>query len=327
MEQKIQVQTPMRLWYRHPAQEWTEALPLGNGRLGAMTFGRTDEELFQLNEDTLWSFQPRDSLNYSAADYLDQARRDIANGAYKQAQEIIERHMQGPGTEEYQPLGDLKLKFGANSGPVEFYERQLDLDTAVSKVSYVREGVRYTQEAFISAADQVLAIRLSADRPGSINVTASLETPHLATVNLEAGRGVLTMKGTGPVRPDRESAPDASDELIYEENNGVRFESQLLAVIEGGMKKIGNGLELSAVQADAVTFLLAAATSFNGYDKNPGSEGKDPAVLVQKTLVAAAEFNYDELKLRHLKDYLPLYSRVKIHLGASVATTFRRTNG
>jgi alpha-L-fucosidase 2 len=265
---------------------------------------RTDEELFQLNEDTLWSFQPRDSLNYGAAVYLGQARRDIANGAYKQAQEIIERHMQGPGTEEYQPLCDLKLKFGGNSGPVESYERQLDLNTAVSKISYVRDGVWYTKEAFISAADQVLAIRLSADRPGSINVTVSLETPHLATVNLEAGRGVLTMKGTGPVRPgpDPETAPDASDELIYEVNNGVRFEAQLLAVIEGGMKEIGNGPELRAAQADAVTFLLAAATNFNGYDKNPGSEGKDPAVPVQKTLAAAGSFNYDELKLRHLKD-------------------------
>ncbi|MDY7221501.1 glycoside hydrolase family 95 protein [Halalkalibacterium halodurans] len=312
-------QAPMRLWYRQPAQEWTEALPLGNGRLGAMVFGRTDEELFQLNEDTLWSFQPRDSLNHGAVAYLGKARQLIANGAYKRAQEIIERHMQGPNTGEYQPLGDLKLKFGGNSGPVESYERDLDLDTAISQVSYVRDGVRYTQEAFISAADQVLAIRLSADRPGSIHVTASLETPHVATIGLEAGRGVLTMKGNGPVKPDPEAAPDASDELIYEENNGVRFEAQLLAVIEGGMKESGNGSELRVAQADAVTFLLAAATSYNGYDKNPGSEGKDPAVPVQNALATAAGFTYGELKQRHLKEYHALYSRVKIHLGASEA--------
>ncbi|RCW42474.1 glycoside hydrolase family 95 protein [Paenibacillus prosopidis] len=319
MEHSKPIQSPMRLWYRQPAVEWTEALPLGNGRLGAMVFGRPDEELFQLNEDTLWSFQPRDTVNYGAAAYLARARQAIANGAYMQAQEIIERHMHGPRTEAYQPLGDLKLKLGDGSGSVEAYERQLDLDTAVSSVTYVRDGVRYTQESFISAADQVLAIRLSADRPGSIDVTASLETPHSAAVSLEADRGILTMNGNGPTHPEPESVPGAFEKLIYEEHKGVRFEVQLLAVIEGGSKESGNHAELRAANADAVTFLLAAATSFNGFDKNPESEGKDPADQVRIALTAAAGFSYDELKRRHLKDYLQLYNRVKLHLGESDA--------
>ncbi|MGM0881111.1 MAG: glycoside hydrolase N-terminal domain-containing protein [Bacillota bacterium] len=130
---------------------------LGNGRLGAMVFGQPDEVLFQLNEDTLWSFQPRDTVNYGAAAYLANARQAIANGAYMQAQEIIVRHMHGPRTE--------------------------------------------------------------------------------AAVSLEADRGILTMKGNGPTHPDSESAPDAFETLIYEEHKGVRFEVQLLALIEGGRRK------------------------------------------------------------------------------------------
>ena len=128
------------------------------------------------------------------------------------------------------------------------------------------------------------------------------------------------MKGNGPTHPDSESAPDAFDSLIYEEHKGVRFfEVQLLAVIEGGTMVSGNNTELRAADANAVTFLLAAATCFNGFDKNPESEGKDPADQVRFALAAAAGFSYEELKRRHLNDYLKLYNRVNFDLGESVA--------
>ncbi|WP_258881445.1 glycoside hydrolase family 95 protein [Paenibacillus sp. sptzw28] len=296
----------MRLWYKQPAGEWNEALPIGNGRLGAMVFGRAHEELIQLNEDTLWSGFPRDKINYSALEYLETARKQLISKEYAKAQETVERHMLGPDSDAYQPLGDLLLRMHG-SDEVEDYERELDLETAVTRVSYRCKGVRYIREMFISAVDQVLVVRLEADKPGSINASAALETPHLSAVE-GAGPQLLVMRGVAP--------SNTEPEVIYDETKGIRFEAGLQAHIEDGRCDIAGGREIIVTAANAVTLLLSAATSFNGFAKDPAEGGVDPSIANGKVLAAAGQLGYGQLKERHVTDYRVLYTRMQLDLGS-----------
>ncbi len=170
----------LTLWYRQPAQQWVEALPIGNGRMGAMVFSGVPLERLQLNEDTLWSGGPREWDNPQARAVLPEARRLLAAGDYGGADALC-RQMQGPYTQSYQPLGDLRIRFDAEGTPAA-YERALDLRTAVASTRYRLGGVEYTREAFISAPDQVLVVRLVADQPGQLHFGVALDSPHPHTV-------------------------------------------------------------------------------------------------------------------------------------------------
>jgi alpha-L-fucosidase 2 len=167
--------TDLKLWYRHPAATWAEALPVGNGRLGAMVFGRADEERIQLNEETYWSGGPYSQTVKGGAAALPEIQRLIFEGDYIKAHRLFGRRPMGYPVEQqkYQSLGNLILKF-APRGEVRDYRLELDLDTAVATVSYARQDVRYTREVFSSPVDQVIAVRLKADPPGNIGFEAEL---------------------------------------------------------------------------------------------------------------------------------------------------------
>jgi alpha-L-fucosidase 2 len=180
------------LWYRRPAQQWVEALPIGNGRLGAMVFGGVETERLHLNEDTLWSGGPRDWNNPGAREVLPEVRRLIAAGDYIAA-DVLCKRMQGPYTQSYQPLGDLLLDVNVGEPAVE-YRRELDLRMALAHVRYRAGDITYTREVFASAPDQVIVMRLSADQPGQISFTARLTTPHPSRVAVEGATG-LTLTG------------------------------------------------------------------------------------------------------------------------------------
>ena len=158
---------PMRLWYSRPAKPWVEALPVGNGRLGAMVFGRTDAERIQLNEDTLWGGGPYDPSSADALKALPEVRRLVFEGKYREAQNVAHRRMMARPIRQmpYQTVGDLSLKFPGHEKPSD-YSRELSLDEAVAKVSYQVDGVKHTREVFSSPVDQVIVVRLSADAPG-----------------------------------------------------------------------------------------------------------------------------------------------------------------
>lgn len=186
---------PLSLWYRLPAKVWTEALPIGNGRLGAMVFGGVSQERLQLNEDTIWAGGPYDPANPEALGALPEVRRLIFEGKYKEAQQLIsEKVMARPLRQmSYETLGDLLLTF-QEVAAVENYRRDLNLDTATATVTYSVGGVKFIREVFASAVDQVIAVRLTADRPGQISFTASLRTPQKGTV--EARGNTLVLRGT-----------------------------------------------------------------------------------------------------------------------------------
>ncbi len=306
----------LRLWYSRPAAQWVEALPVGNGRLGAMVFGGVQSERLQLNEDTLWSGGPRDWNNAGTREVLPKVRQLIAAGDYVGADALC-RQMQGPYNQSYQPLGDFHLHFDMAQEPEE-YVRDLDLRTAIATTRYrVGDGV-YTREVFVSAPDQVLVVRLAVNQPGRLEFTATLDSPHRYTTASNDGSG-LNLRGRCP----RHVVPNydrASQPIVYDDagSEGMTFEVRLEAVAEGGtVTATTQGLRVES--ADTVTLLLAAATSFDGFERSPRLHGRDASEQGQGQLAWAMQRSYDELRDAHVADHARLFDRVTLDLGATEA--------
>lgn len=311
---------PLRLFYKAPARQWTDALPVGNGRLGAMVFGGAESERLQLNEATLWSGGPRDWNNPEAKSILPLVRKAVFEGRYEEAGTLC-RKMQGPYNQSYLPLGNLRLAFPVRPSRQmlvpEAYERTLDLERAVATVRYRQDGATFTREVFSSFPDQVIVMRLSCDQPGRIAFTASVDTPMRYSVRNEGG-DTLILQGKAPAHVDPNYLRNRPAPIIYEEGpnaEGMRFEYRVRLVLDGGTLA-STGSELSVSGANSVLVLLSAATSYNGPDKSPGREGRDPAVLASKHLEAAANLGFDELLRRHEADYRRLFERLSLDLGS-----------
>ena len=199
--------SPLTLWYRQPAEQWTEALPIGNGRLGAMIFGGVARERLQLNEDTLYAGGPYDPSNPDALAALPQVRALIAEGKYADAQNLAQEKMMARPIRmpSYQTVGDLILSFGA-SAYAQDYRRELNLDTACARVRFARDGVTFTRESFASAVDQVIVTRITADRPGALDFRASFETPMPGAVAIDDGHLVLNGRNVAQQGIDGEAA-------------------------------------------------------------------------------------------------------------------------
>ena len=304
------------LRYDQPAQKWVEALPVGNGRLGAMVFGGIASERLQLNEATLWSGGPKDWNNPAARAVLPQVRAAIFAGRYKEAEELCKK-MQGPYNQSYQPLGDMKLDFGGEAtATTSAYERSLDLDRAVATTRYRLGDATLTREVFASFPDQLIVVRLTADQPGSVSFSATLDS--LLKHDTPAATGTtLVLRGKAPSHVDPVYLRTAPNPVRYEEE-GMTFELHVEARAEGGTVK-AEGALLRVENANTVTLLLSAGTSFNGFDKSPAREGRDPAAIARQHLAAARERSSAVLLARHLADHQLLYRRVALDLGAAPA--------
>ncbi|MBI3958042.1 MAG: glycoside hydrolase family 95 protein [Chloroflexi bacterium] len=316
----------LSLWYDTPAAAWEAALPVGNGRLGAMIFGGVDEERIALNEDTLWSGLAKDTTNPGARAVLPEVRRLLFAGEYTAANELC-KQMQGPYSQSYLPLGDMRLRFGgtadgrprtADNGPqtASGYRRALDLDSALATVDYTQDGVAFRREAFVSFPDQVLVVHLIADRPGDLNFSVGLDSPLQHTVRAEGGGLVLACKVPVHVDPPYHSGPEP---IRY--GAGMRAEAHLRLTTDGGRVEATPDGEIRVSGADSVTLFLAAATSFNGYDKHPGSEGVEPSSRILPVLEAALARPYAELRARHVRDHRSLFRRVALDLGVTDAAS------
>jgi alpha-L-fucosidase 2 len=296
----------LSLWYRRPADtEWVRALPVGNGRLSAMVFGGVVNERLQLNEDTLWAGAPYDPVNPDAKDALPEVRRLLAAGQYADAARLASQKVMAKPLAQmpYQTLGDLMLTFPA-ADAVENYRRDLDLKTATTHVSYIMNGVAYTREVFASAPDQVIVVRLTADKPGQISFEARLQTPQRATVQV-ASNGDLVMQG---MNGDGRGTTAAGKAL----NGALRFESRVRMLTTGGTRS-SSASAVSVRGANAVTLLIAAATSYRNYQDVSG----DPAASVVGALGRAAGKTIDNLRATHVRDYQQLFDRVALDLGSS----------
>jgi alpha-L-fucosidase 2 len=306
---------PLELRYTQPAVKWTEALPVGNGRLGAMVFGDPASEHLQLNEATLWSGAPRDWNNPDAKVVLPEVRAAALAGDYAKATELS-RKMQGLYSEAYQPLGDLRLIFPGAEGATN-YERNLDLDRAVATVRYKIGEATFTREVFSSFPDQVIVVRLTCDQPGKIGFAIGADSLLRHAVRTD-GKDTLIVSGRAPGHADP-SYHQGPQPIQYDDGpnpEGTAFELRVRVVPEGG-KLLSGGSTLRVDKADAVTLLVSAATSFNGPFKSPGREGRDQVARASAALAAVGVRPYADLLARHVADHQALFRRVVLDLGTS----------
>ena len=314
----LQAAEPVRenlLHYTAPAKRWTEALPVGNGRLGAMVFGDARAEKLSLNEATFWTGGPKDCNNPAAREVLPKVRAAVAAGNYKEAEALCKK-MQGPYNQSYLPLGELKISFPGN-GEITEYTRDLDLDRSVTTVRYRDGDAVFTREVFSSFPDQVIIVRLTCDKPGKISFNAAL-TSQVRFNTEPAGNDTLVLHGKAPAHAEP-SYVKKPDPIRYEDGpqgEGMTADVRVKAITTGGTSAC-DGKNLTVSAADSVTLLLSSGTSFNGYDKSPGREGRDATAESIRPLKAAQALSYQELLARHTTDYQKLYRRVALDLGYS----------
>ncbi|MBI1176235.1 glycoside hydrolase family 95 protein [bacterium] len=289
----------LSLWYRQPATRWTEALPVGNGRIGAMIFGGINRERLQLNEDTLWAGGPYDPVNPEAKAALPEVRQLIFEGKYREASRLISAKVMSKPLAQmpYETAGDLTLTF-PDSTSVENYRRDLNLDTAVSTVEYVENGTRFTRQVFASPVDQAIVVRLTADKKEAINFSVGYETPQKASIETESGntllvRGVNGSSGRGPTI-----------------QGALKFQIRARVLADGGMVNTTSN-SVSVANADSATILIALATSYKSYDDVSG----DPEAIVKRQIAASERKTFDQLLAEHIQEHQRLFRRVSLDLG------------
>lgn len=305
----------MHLWYTCPAEVWNEALPLGNGKLGAMLFGGVQAERLELNEGTLWSGFPRDTLQYRALNYLEPARELLREGRFAEAQELVERHMIGREPETFQPLGVLTIESEGIAPKI--YRRTLDLETATFSV----ETGTARREAFMSYPDNVLVYRWVSLGGVLPDLRINLESPHPYTLEADGDVG-LRISGQLPSHVAANPRGEYRMPVIYEEGLGLHFVSGLRVLNDGGtvtpMVEEGVCKGLRVQGARAVTVLLTAASNYRGWNAMPDPNDPEPRARVRTVLDEAEAKGWDALRARHLGDYQALFNRVSFSLEGEV---------
>ena len=284
------------LWYAQPAAKWTEALPIGNGRLGAMIFGGEAVERIQFNEDTLWTGQPHDYDRTGAGDQLGEIRRLLAAGNTADAVALARaKFLSDPVRQKaYQPFGDLHLHF-LNVGAVTNYRRELNLDSGVATTTFQAGGTTFKREALASYPDRAIVLHLTADQPGKVAFTLTMDSPQ--TDSRTVGLSPDTLALTGQV-----------------EAGGLRFEARVRVVCDGGSVTT-NGNIITVANADAATVYLVAATSFKNFQDISG----DPAKICIQNLDRISAKNFAAVCTNYLADYQNLFGRVSLDLGRTPA--------
>lgn len=282
------------LWYRQPAEKWVEALPVGNGRLGAMVFGGAESERIQFNEDTLWQGEPHDYSHEGAAEHLPTIRKLLFEGKQRDAERLAMEHFMSVPLRQkaYQPFGDLLLDFPGH-GKANDYRRQLDIDSAVAAVRYQVGGVTFQREVFASAPARVIVVRIIADKPGQVSFTARLASPHPGSKTRAEGNDQLALSGGV-------------------EGGAIAFEARLLVSADGGKMKVSDK-NIEVRGANAATLILAGATNHVNFK----DVGADPAQRCEKVMKAVKGKRYDVLRKAHVADHQRLFRRVALDLGQS----------
>ena len=290
-------QNPLTLWYRRPAKQWVEALPVGNGRMGAMVFGGVERERIQFNEQTVWTGEPHDYAHQGAYKSLEQIRRLLFAGNQKEAQDLATREfMSIPlGQKAYQAFGDVEFDFpDIREAAIAGYRRELNLDTGVSTVEYASGAVTYRREVFASHPANAIVVRLTASRPGSLAFAVRLKSAHQGAAITAAPDGRITMNGS--VR-----------------NGAIRFEARLSASTDGSMAASGDTLRIAG--GSSATLILSGASNF----KNYRDVSADPKQRNDAVFAALQGKSYPALLDAHTVDHRSLFRRVTLDLGSSPA--------
>jgi alpha-L-fucosidase 2 len=279
----------MKIWFTRPADSWNEALPVGNGRLGAMIFGGIEKERIQLNEESVWTGKPRWDANPDALKNLPEVRRLLVAGKYAEAEKLAQSgimgHFKRDDASSYQTLGDLTLDFGP-PGALSGYRRELDISEAMAKVSYTTNQVKFTREIFSTAPGQAIVIRLTADRPGSVTFTSRLSRPGNKAIISSEGNQILMSEHVG-------------------DGVGVKMAAKLKIVPDGGTL-VSGGDSIKVTKANSVTLFLTSATDYSG---------DDPALSSGTMMNDISGQDYNDIRKAHISDYQSYFNRVSIDLG------------
>ncbi len=333
---------PLTLWYNRPASEWVDALPIGNGRLGAMVCGggatrpATDaadgdhakddrsaptpldpaKETIQLNEDTLWSGMPVDGNNLEAKQWLEPIRKAVLEQKeYHLADQLCEK-MQGLFAEAYQPLGNLHVDC-EHSGEITKYRRELSLRDAVATVRYTVDGVEFERTAFSSAPDQAIVLRIAASRPGALNASIWMDGPLVKSVRaVGSNRLLLTGKAAKHIAGAGHPGSETPVVLSNIPGEGMYFAALVAAQTEDG-HVTHDGDKLLLRDATACTFLVTASTGYRGYDQKPDIPQDEVSDRASRQLIAAAKDSFNALRDRHISDHRRLFDRVSLRLRPS----------
>lgn len=302
--QEKAVNKAMKLWYKQPAAHWNEALPIGNGRIGAMVFGNAAKEQLQLNEETVWAGGPGNNVDTTLYESIQEVRKLIAEGKFKEAQTLANQKIPrqaAPGNNygmQYQPVGNLFIQFPGHENVSEYY-RDLDIQQAVASISYKVDNVTYKREYFTSLTDGVLIVRLTADRPGSITCTLNADSPHQEH-NVTARQNKLIIAGLTSDSDNKKGQ--------------VKFQAHIQPKVEGGkIATSNNSLEITG--ADAATIYVSIGTNFKSYKDLSGKEAERAA----KFLTNAFKKNYAKAKEEHIQEYRKYFDRVHLDLGTTEA--------
>jgi alpha-L-fucosidase 2 len=290
-----------KIWYNKPATGWTEAMPIGNGRLGAVVYGGYKTETLMLCEETVWSGGPHDYTNVGSHKYLSQLRNLIFTEQYDAAATFGAKHMLGVPRKQkaYQPLGSLYLNFPGHESVTD-YRRELDMADAIAKVSYRVGDAMFTREIFASNPDQVIAIRLSCDQPGKITFSANLDSLHPGYKIKAIGSDGIALLG---------------------QVDSIHFQSRIKVLSQGGTVEV-EGDKVKVTNADAVVILNVSATNFVKYN----DISADPEARCASYMKAAQKDDYDRIKSRHIADFRNMFDRVSIDLGAKASELDKTTD-
>ena len=313
-----QQEQELKLWYKQPAGKvWTDALPIGNGRLGAMVYGNVETEILQLNEHTVWSGSPNRNDNPDALNALPEIRKLIFEGKQKEAEQLASKMIQTKKSngQMFQPVGNLEITMAGHADFDDYY-RELDIANAVAKTSYVVNGVTYTREAIASIPDRIIAIKLSASKPGMISFSASFTSPHQKSVVKANNSNELVLTGT---TSDHEGVPGK-----------VNFEGIAKIQTKGGSLS-HTDTALVVKDADEATIYISIASNFNRYDELSGDEHARAMGYMEKAFART----FEAIQIDQLEAYQHYFDRVKLDLGDSGASklptderlkNFRNTN-
>ena len=299
------------LWYKHPATCFEESLVLGNGKMGASVFGGVFSEKIYLNDATLWSGEPENpNMNPESYKSIPLVRETLKNHNYKLA-DSLNKQTRGVFSESFAPLGTLIINF-KHQGDFKEYYRDLDISKAISKVSYIVDGAKFEREYFVSYPDQIMAIRLTSNKKQPLSCSIGFES--LMKYKISGEEHVLTVNGYAPYHVEPSYMGDIPNAVLFDEKRGTRFTSLVnVKNTDGSIAYTDSTIELSG--CSEVILLISIATSFNGFDKNPATQGKNNQTLALKQLKLAALKDFDDLKQDHLDDYQSLFNRVNLSLG------------
>jgi alpha-L-fucosidase 2 len=311
----LTAQSPDKLWYNQPAQYFEESLVLGNGKAGASVFGGVESDKIFLNDATLWSGEPvNPNMNPEAYKNIPAIREALKNEDYKLADQLHKK-IQGKFSESYAPLGTMFINFKTVGKPQDYY-RDLNISEAVSTVKYEVNGVKYTREYFISNPDKVFVIRLTCDKKGKLDFDIRFES--LLKYKVAVTGSELKASGYAPVVAMPNYTGNNENAVVFDENRGTRFTSLFLVKNTDG-EVVKTDSTLGIENGTEALILVSIATSFNGFDKNPASEGVDYKAIAEEQLKNASSKTFDHLKRTHIADYQTYFNRVKLDLGKSTA--------